>query len=75
MPLLRMWEPLLITVLAESLLSLMVLVVISKGERWKAFGKSLLVTPLRYALILTEVVTIGRFASDLWITRNRKWRK
>ncbi|KZC15465.1 glycosyl transferase family 2 [Rhodanobacter sp. FW510-R12] len=75
MPLLRMWEPLLITVLAESLLSLMVLVVISKGERWKAFGKSLLVTPLRYALILTEIVTIGRFASDLWITRNRKWRK
>jgi len=75
MTLLRMWEPLLVTVLAESLLSLMVLVVISRGERWKAFGKSLLVTPLRYALILTEIVTIGRFASDLWITRNRKWRK
>ncbi len=32
-------------------------------------------SPLRYALILTEIVTIGRFASDLWITRNRKWRK
>ena len=37
--------------------------------------KGLLATPIRYALLLSEVVTIGRFATDLWITNNRKWRK
>jgi hypothetical protein len=38
-------------------------------------GKGLLVTPLRYFLMLTEIRTIGQFAIDLWITGNRKWRK
>lgn len=75
MALLRWWEPLLITLLAESVLSLMVLAVISRGERLKVLGKGLLVTPLRYFLILTEIRTIGQFAIDLWITGNRKWRK
>jgi glycosyltransferase involved in cell wall biosynthesis len=75
MALLRWWEPLLITLLAESALSLIVLTVISRGERWKVLGKGLLVTPLRYFLMLTEVRTIGQFAIDLWITGNRKWRK
>jgi hypothetical protein len=31
--------------------------------------------PLRYGLIVQEVLTIGRFAMDLWVTGNRKWRK
>ncbi|HEV2679936.1 MAG TPA: glycosyltransferase family 2 protein [Rhodanobacter sp.] len=75
MSLLRWWEPLLITLLAESVLSLMVLMVISRGERLKVLGKGLLVTPLRYALVLAEIFTISRFAIDLWITGNRKWRK
>lgn len=75
MALLRWWEPLLITLLAESALSLIVLTVISRGERWKVLGKGLLVTPLRYFLMLTEIRTIGQFAIDLWITGNRKWRK
>jgi hypothetical protein len=61
--------------LAESALSLIVLTVISRGERWKVLGKGLLVTPLRYFLMLTEIRTIGQFAIDLWITGNRKWRK
>lgn len=75
MALLRRWEPLAITLLAESALSLIVLTTISRGERWKVLGKGLLVTPLRYALILAEIRTIGQFAIDLWITGNRKWRK
>lgn len=72
---LRMWEPLAITLLAEATLSTLVLMAVSPGERLKAAGKGLLVTPLRYALIVAEILTIGRFASDLWITGNRKWRK
>lgn len=75
MLILRMWEPLVITVVAEAIISLAVLVVVSRGERIRAFFKGLLVTPLRYILILMDAVTIARFASDLWITGNRKWRK
>lgn len=73
--LLRMWEPLAVTVIAEVLLSAFVMAAVSKGERLKGFFGALLVTPLRYALMAWDVVTILRFATDLWITGNRKWRK
>jgi glycosyltransferase involved in cell wall biosynthesis len=75
LPLLGWWEALSITVLAEATLSTLVLVSLSRGERLKALGKALLATPIRYALILADIVTIGRFATDLWITGNRTWRK
>ena len=61
--------------LAELALSTAVLVAVSPGERLRAFFNALLVTPIRYALMAWDVVTIGRFATDLWITGNRKWRK
>jgi glycosyltransferase involved in cell wall biosynthesis len=72
---LRMWEPLAVTLVAEIVVSTGVLVAVSKGERIKAFFKALMVTPIRYALIVQEALTILRFASDLWITGSRKWRK
>jgi hypothetical protein len=46
-----------------------------KGRRIEYILKALVVTPVRYALLGSELITIGRFASDLWITNNRKWRK
>lgn len=73
--LLKMWEPLAVTIAAEVLLSTFVLTLVSKGERLRGFFNALLVTPLRYALMAWDVVTISRFAIDLWITGNRKWRK
>ncbi|MFO1423358.1 MAG: glycosyltransferase family 2 protein [Candidatus Competibacteraceae bacterium] len=73
--LLRMWEPLAVTFIAEALLSIGVMCVVSKGERVKAFFKGLFVTPIRYGLLVMDTVTIARFATDLWITGNRKWRK
>lgn len=75
MAILQMWEPLLITLLAEVFVSTFILMLVSKGERIKAFFKALLVTPIRYALMLYEPIVIARFAGDLWITGNRKWRK
>jgi len=75
MLILRLWIPLAITLVAETTLSSLVLMAVSPGERLKTLGKGLLVTPLRYALVLAEALTIGRFARDLWITGNRKWRK
>jgi glycosyltransferase involved in cell wall biosynthesis len=72
---LRWWEPLAVTLLAETAMAMLVLAIVSPGERLKSIGKTLLTTPLRYLLLLWDAVTIARFTSDLWITRNRKWRK
>ena len=69
------WEPLAVTILAEAIISVGVLVAISKGQRIRAFFKALLVAPIRYLLLIGDMITILRFAGDLWITGNRKWRK
>lgn len=69
------WEPLAVTVLAEVTISVAVLVAISKGQRFRAFFKALLIAPFRYLLLLADTFTILRFASDLWLTGNRQWRK
>jgi glycosyltransferase involved in cell wall biosynthesis len=75
MILLQLWEPLVITLIAETAVATGILVTVAKGQRLKYFFKGLLVTPLRYAVLLFDLITIGRFAADLWIFRNRKWRK
>ncbi len=75
MIILRLWEPLGITIAAETVLSLGILTFITKGHRAEYFLKGLLVTPLRYSSLLYDLVTIGRFGADLWIFRNRRWRK
>lgn len=72
---LAQWEALLVTMGFESVLALVALVIVMKGQRIQYFFKGLAVMPLRYALIASEVVTLGRFVTDLWITKNRKWRK
>lgn len=75
MILLRLWEPLAITLIAETAVATGILVSVAKGHRLEYLLKGLLVTPLRYAVLLFDLVTIGRFAADLWIFRNRRWRK
>lgn len=75
MAILRMWEALLVTMLAEVLLSTLILVWITPEARFRAFLKSIFLAPVRYALIVQETFTIGRFAFDLWVSGNRKWRK
>jgi glycosyltransferase involved in cell wall biosynthesis len=73
---LRMWEPLAVTIIAELLVSLAALVVVARrGERITTLLKGIVITPLRYALMVADTYTIGRFAFDLWISGNRKWRK
>lgn len=70
-----MWEALAVTVGAETAISAMTLALVMKGKRLEYAAKAVAVTPIRYALIGTELITIARFATDLWITRNRSWRK
>lgn len=75
MLILRMWSALLVTLIAEVLVSLAVLVLVARGDRLGMLGKGLLVTPIRYVMIAAETVTLARFGFDLWVTGNRKWRK
>jgi glycosyltransferase involved in cell wall biosynthesis len=72
---LRAWEALAITVAVETAICMFALGVVTKGRRLEYLAKALLVTPIRYALLASELVTLGRFANDLWITKNRSWRK
>jgi len=75
MVMLRYWEALAVTVACETLICLAALAFVMKGRRIEIALKGIAVTPIRYALLGSELVTLGRFASDLWITNNRKWRK
>jgi glycosyltransferase involved in cell wall biosynthesis len=75
MLILRNWEGLALTVGFETAICLMALAIVMKGERLEYVLKGLAVTPIRYALLATEPLTIGRFAFDLWISGNRSWRK
>ncbi len=72
---LQRWEPLIVTVAAETVVALGALVIVARGQRLEYLLKGILIAPLRYALIFWDAITIGRFAADLWVTRNRKWRK
>jgi hypothetical protein len=68
-------EALGLTIACETLIGLTALVLVTRGKRLQYFFKGLAIIPLRYALIVMELVTLGRFAADLWITKNRNWRK
>lgn len=71
----KLWEPLAITLLAETLLMVVILAIVAKGHRWAYVGKGLLVTPIRYLSIFFDLLTMFRFAFELWVSRTRRWRK
>lgn len=71
----KLWEPLIITLLAETLLMVVILAIVAKGHRWAYVGKGLLVTPIRYLSIFFDLLTMLRFAFELWVSRTRRWRK
>jgi len=75
MVLLGLWEELTVTVLAEVLITTSVLVFIAEGQRLEYLFKGLAATPIRYLSLFYDWVTVGRFAKDIWITKNTQWRK
>ena len=75
MIILRNWEALAVTVVAETAVVLAALAAVMKGQRLEYVAKGLVATPVRYALLMSELFTIGRFALDLWIKKDRRWRK
>ncbi len=75
MIILGMWEPLAVTLIFETILSLIILTIISKGHRLEYLLKGIIVIPIRYSSLLYDFVTILRFSADIWIFKTRKWRK
>lgn len=69
------WEALLVTLAAETALFLFTLFITSKGDRLRTLAKGVLVTPLRYAVILTDVITTLRFIWDVLVAKDKNWRK
>ena len=69
------WEALLVTIVAEILLASTLLAISSPRQRVEYFLKCLLITPIRYVTLMLDFVTAMRFAADLWIFGNRRWRK
>lgn len=75
MLILRNWHGLALTVVIETAMCLIALALTMKGRRFEYVLKGLAITPVRYSLLAFDAVTIGRFATDLWLTKNRRWRK
>ena len=76
MILLNMWWALGLTLAIETAISVTLLTSVSpKGEGFSYFWKGIFATPMRYASIMFDLYTMGRFATDIWITRNKGWRK
>ena len=75
MVILEWWEALAVTVAAETFICMVALFMVMKGERVQYALKGLAITPIRYALLGLDLLTMGRFATDLWLTNDRRWRK
>ena len=75
MIILQWWEPLIYTAIFETIASVSILAYLNKGKRLEYLFKGVIVTPIRYATIMFDLVTMIRFARDIWFTKKQGWRK
>lgn len=71
----RWWEALAFTFILESLVCAVLLFFACKGERLKMAIKSILVAPIRYAVLMYDLFIFIWFILEVWVLRNREWRK
>lgn len=71
----RWWTAIGLTIILESALTVCILAVVAKGSRLEYAAKGILATPARYFSALWDFATIMRFAADLWVFKERRWRK
>lgn len=72
---LRQWEALYLGIGMEIALFTLILTYMNKTRRISHFIKALLFTPIRYSQLMFDLVVMGKFMIDLWVTKNREWRK
>ena len=68
------WEAVIYTIVAETALFTLFLVIFSKGRRLEFAFKGVAVTPFRYGMMVIDLVVLSRFLFDL-VTTRRHWRK
>jgi len=73
----KLWEPLYITAAAEVIFSstIIAIVVPEKKKKIKYFFQSIIISPVRYATLFYDLIVMLKFSYDIWITRNKRWRK
>ena len=71
----RNWYGLFLTMAVDTFFCVSTLAIVMKGQRIEYLAKGLAVTPVRYAGLAVDLVSIVRFVIDIWITRSRRWRK
>lgn len=73
--LLGLWEALAFTILLEVIIYTIMIGFMHKNRRFRNIIKSIFYTPIRYAVLVYDYFVILNFAKELWITKNRRWRK
>lgn len=69
------WEAIYFTLVAETVLISLIVASVSKpGRGFINFGKTLLITPLRYCLLLFELVVVTKFLKDVIMGTKESWR-
>lgn len=72
---LQYWSTLLITFCIEVSVYTVLITYMHKNRRIRNFFKAILLTPIRYSQLMFDLIVITRFMIDLWVTKNRRWRK
>jgi len=72
---LHLWEALILTVLVELTIYTFVIALLHKGQRFKMALKSVSYSPIRYSLLFLDIFVIANFIKDIWITKNKAWKK
>jgi glycosyltransferase involved in cell wall biosynthesis len=72
---LQLWEPLIITLIAEITVLLILTAIISRQYDISYVIKALLATPMRYATLMYDLYVVLRFVFDILFVKDRKWRK
>jgi hypothetical protein len=72
---LKCWFILLLTFILETSLRACTVLFLHQTHRFKYFLRTYLFSPINYLQILFDLIVLAQFISDLWITKNRRWRK
>ena len=70
-----LWEILTITFIAEIILYTSLIIFFHQNRRVKNIFKSIVLTPIRYMILLFDVYVISNFLKDIYFTEKRTWTK
>lgn len=72
---LKLWFALLLTYSIEVLLCATIIAITHRNRKIKNFFKSIIMSPVRYTILMYDIVVIFYFIRDLIFEKNRKWKK